>query len=458
MLFLTLVLMCVALTIILVRSTTGDYWKKRNIAEVKGIIWYFIFGRSSLAEVYKQIYDKFPSEPHVGFYLGTKPALLLRDLENIQAVLSGDFQNFHSRGIVTNPNDILADNVLFIDDYPRWKVLRQKLSPVFTSLKLKNMFYILEKCARDFVEMVNNNSLMVDKPFDFLYTYTTASIGASVFGIDTHTRNTMESPFLDMVKKTLEPSLKASLSFFLANTFPSLFKLLNLKAFEEHEEFFVGVVKNVLASRRKDSVKRHDFIDICLELQNSGTMKDYTTGYELEPTDELLAAQAFFFFIAGADTSANTMHFTLLELSSNSEVLKRVHEEIDNVFNDCDNKINFNDIEKLQYLDMVLNEAMRKYPPIGLMQRRCGKETTLPVGNVTIEKDTLAIVPLYAVHRDAKYYPNPELFDPERFSPQNLAKLPKFCYMPFGEGNRFCLGKFSLNSNDLEKCKPSLCY
>lgn len=437
--FLILLLVLVVLIAVILRRNS-DYWKKRGIVQEDGVIWKFVFGNCSLAEVYKSIYDKY-SEPNVGIFLASKPALLLRDLENVQTVLAGDFQSFYSRGISFSPDDKLADNVLFIEDFGRWKVIRQKISPVFTTAKLKNMFYILDRCARDFSENIADHVDFKRRPFNCLYTYTAASIGASVFGIDTKTKNTMDSPFLDMTSKATSSSFIGNLLFTFANTFPTLFKYLGLKAFGQYEKFFIDVVRNVMESRKKDTVNRHDFIDICLQIQEQGVMKDSTTGYELEPSVEILAAQAFFFFVAGVDTSATTLHFTLIELSNNPDILKRVHKEIDTVFEGCDDKLTYNDVEKLQYLEMVVNEAMRKFPPIGLIQRKCTKSTTLPVGNVKLVEGDLCIIPVYGIHRDERYYQNSELFDPDRFSPENISKLPKFGYLPFGEGNRICLGK-----------------
>ncbi|XP_047989140.1 cytochrome P450 6B5-like isoform X1 [Leguminivora glycinivorella] len=416
------------------------YWKKRGVnTQIEGTTFKFLIGNCSLSEHYKKIYDEHPNEENIGIFQGSRPAIILRNLENMQFVLSGDFLNFYSRGLTTNPEDTLADNVLFMEDYERWKLVRQKLSPVFTSLRLRNMFYIVERCASDFAKLLEENEEFRQKPFNACYTYTTSALGASVFGIDTAV-NTMHSPFLDMAWKSLEPTFRANFRFFLSNTFPFLFRLFKLKAFAEHEDFFINVVRKMLANRRVDTRKHYDFIDICLELQNAGTMHDPTTGYSLEPTDEILAAQAFFFFIAGADTSANTMHFTLLELSNNVKILKKVHEEIDKVFDECGERLTHTDLENLGYLDMVLSEAMRKYPPVGLMQRRCTNDTVLPVGNVPIEKDSIMVVPIYAIHRDPKYWPNPEVFDPERFSPENAPKIKKYSYMPFGEGSRICLG------------------
>lgn len=438
MLLVILIVICVVLLIAQLRNKNKDYWKKRNIPQIDDLLWKFMLDNRSIPEICKTYYEQY-DVPHIGTTMGTTTMLILKNAEDIQAVFAGDFQSFYKRGIPMNPNDTLADNLLFTDDYQKWKIFRQKLSPVFTSSKLKNMFYIIEKCARDFVEFVETDKLMRQTPFNVLYTYTTASIGASVFGIDTGTKNTMDSPFLEMAWKSLQPSIKTNLTFMISGMFPKLFKFLNLKFFGEHEDFFVGAVKKVLESRKHDTVtKRHDFIEICLELQRNGMMRDPSTGYELYPTDELLAAQAFFFFIAGADTTATAMHFTLLELSSNPKILDKLHNEIDTVFEPGKEELTYADTEKLQYLDMVINEAMRKYPPIGFIQRVCTKNTVLP-SNVSIEKDVAVVIPVYAIHRDEKFYPNPDKFDPERFRPENTNN--KFAYFPFGEGNRICIGK-----------------
>ncbi|CAH2069113.1 unnamed protein product, partial [Iphiclides podalirius] len=441
MLYLILFPLCAVLLVILQYSVKNrNYWRKRNIPEVNGTSLKFATGKKSLAELYKDIYEAHPNCENVGVHVGNKPGLLLRNLENVQAVLQGDFQSFYSRGLVTNENDLLADNVLFMEDYKRWRIMRHKLSPVFTSKKLKNMFYIMERCARDFVNFVQQNRQAKEKPFTALYTYTTASIAASVFGIDTNTKNTMDSPFLDMAWRSVEPTFTNILRFTISNMFPKLFKLLRLKVFGDHEDFFIGVVKKVLEERRAVHQKRHDFVDTCLELQQEGVMQDPVTGYELEPSDELMAAQAFFFFIAGADTSAHTMHFVLLELAGNPEILQKLQKEIDAAFDKCKETVTFDEIEEMKYLDMVMNEAIRKYPTVGVIQRRCTRDTVLPCGQVKMEKDVIAVIPIYAIHRDERYYPNPEVFDPERFSPENVSKIPKFSYLPFGEGNRICLG------------------
>nr|ATO58444.1 cytochrome P450 CYP337B3 allele 5 [Helicoverpa armigera] len=440
MLFVILLTILIVLCSIVLhfKFTNSKYWKKKNIIQIKDLTFTFLFNKQSMPELIKSIYDKH-DEPYIGTTSATIPTLIIKNLDDIQAVLAGDFQSFYSRGIITSPNDVLADNLLLMDDFKKWKLIRQKLTPIFTSAKLKNMFYIIEKSARDFVELVEDNVHLRKKPFKLMTRYTTASISAAVFGIDTQVKSTMESPFVELAFRALRPSFIQNVIVVIANTFPRLYKLLQLKLFGEHEEFFVGAVKTVLESRRHDTTKRYDFIEICLELQKNGIMQDFSTGYKLEPTDELMAAQAFFFFVAGADTSANTMHYSLLELSNNPKILAKLHEEIDKVFEGGAGELTYNDIDKLQYLDQVINEAMRKYPPVGVMQRLCTKDTVLPSG-IPIAKGNTIMIPVFGLHRDEKYFDDPHVFDPDRFLPENVSKIKNYAYLPFGEGNRICIG------------------
>lgn len=89
---------------------------------------------------------------------------------------------------------------------------------------------------------------------------------------------------------------------------------------------------------------------------------------------------------------------------------------------------------------MVVSESMRKYPPVGILQRICTRDSVVLPSGVTVEKDVVCIIPVMAIQRNEKNYPDPEVFDPERFAPGNVSNIKKYTYLPFGEGNRHCLG------------------
>lgn len=419
-----------------------EYWKKRGVAfykgnKVAGPFWAFVTQNRSLFEIFHDIYKQYKNEPAVGIGTFLTPTLYVIDPTNIQHILQADFNSFHHRGVeFLYEKDLLADNVLLMNGN-RWKLMRQNITPLFTSTKLKNMFYILDKSAQDFVQLLKDKPKILTEgnTFDTLSTFCSAAIGATVFGITTE--SVFESPFLTMARNALAPTMKTNIQFAIAFAFPSAVRRLQLYFFKEHEDLFIGAIKQVLRQREKENVKKHDFADICLSLQKNGTMKDRETGFELEPTDELLAAQGFFFFTAGVEPTATAMFCVLVELGLNPDVLQRVHKEIDETFEKYDS-FTYDIIMEMDYLGKVFSEGLRKYPPIGFSSRRCVRDTVLPVGNIKVSKDTQIITPIYEMHRDPKFYENPDKFDPERFAEDN--KNGEITYQPFGKGNRLCIG------------------
>lgn len=90
----------------------------------------------------------------------------------------------------------------------------------------------------------------------------------------------------------------------------------------------------------------------------------------------------------------------------------------------------------------VLVEVLRKYPVLPFLDRRCITDYTLPGSNVVVEKGTPVYIPLFGLHYDAEFFPDPEKFDPERFSDENIKKRPSYSYIPFGSGPHNCIGNF----------------
>ncbi|XP_014358717.2 cytochrome P450 6B5 [Papilio machaon] len=418
------------------------YWKKRGIKfhsknKVFGPMGEFITSNRPLFQIFNEIYKMYPDEPVVALGSLFTPTLYVKDLTNVNHVLNVDFNSFSHRGFDVNEGDKLADNVLFMNGN-RWKLMRQSMTPLFTSSKLKSMYYILDRSALDFVEYLKKRPELLQKDtFQTLSTFCSAAIGASVFGIENE--SVFDSPFLDMANKAFASTFKNNFLLAIANTYPKLFNLFGFKFFKDHEDFFIGAIKQIIKKRQEENVKKHDFADLCVGLKSKGTLKDDGTGLKIQPTDEILAAQAFFFFVAGVEPSAASMFGILVELGRNPEQLRRLHEEIDNSFEKYD-KMTYDTITEMEYLDMVFNEALRMYPPIGILMRQCIKDTVLPTGNIKVEAGTKIFSPLFEIHHDPKLYPDPEVFNPERFSRENSKNINNNAFMAFGEGKRLCIG------------------
>lgn len=422
-------------------SYNENYWMKRGVKfypknRLIGPFWDFFMQKGPMFQIFGELYEEYKNEPVVGIGALSKPTLFIIDLKNVQQVLQGDFQSFNHRGMESIEGDQLSDNILFMNG-PRWKLMRQNMSPLFTATKLRNMYYIMDKSAQNFVEYLKTNPKSWEGHcFDTLTTFCNAAVCGAIFGIGTE--SIFSSPFLKMAR-TLSPSnFKNSLKFAMVNLSPRITNSLGIKLFKEFEDFFVGAITEVMKKREQENIKRHDFADICISLQKKGTMRDQTTGCELEPTYGLLSAQALFFFVAGVEPCANAMFSTLIELCRHPDILQRVHEEIDENFEKHNSIITYEVISDMNYLDKVLSEAMRMYPPIGYLSRQCVKDTVLPVGNIKVEKGTKVYTPIYQIHHDPKLYPEPSVFDPERFSKDR--KPSDDIYMPFGLGNRTCIG------------------
>jgi cytochrome P450 len=152
--------------------------------------------------------------------------------------------------------------------------------------------------------------------------------------------------------------------------------------------------------------------------------------------DEQLVDNLLTFYLAGHETTAKALTWTLHLLSRQPEWAAALAEEIQRVTGGA--PVAGEHIEQLVLVQQVIKESMRLFPPVPLMTRQAAADTTL--GGVSIRKGTSVIMPIYAMQRHARRWVEPHLFDPQRFAPENEAKIPRYQYMPFGAGPRICIG------------------
>lgn len=119
--------------------------------------------------------------------------------------------------------------------------------------------------------------------------------------------------------------------------------------------------------------------------------------------------------------------------------MAKVHKEIDDVMAAHNNELSYNNLSEMKYLESCIDEALRKYPPLPFLTRDCSIPYKIPGTDLLIEKGTNVTIPVLALQRDPKYYPNPMKFDPDRFS-QSKTFDKNIPYFPFGEGPRVCIG------------------
>uniref|UniRef100_A0A8D2DW39 unspecific monooxygenase n=1 Tax=Sciurus vulgaris TaxID=55149 RepID=A0A8D2DW39_SCIVU len=182
---------------------------------------------------------------------------------------------------------------------------------------------------------------------------------------------------------------------------------------------------------------RVDFLQLMINSQNSKDTEPYKGLSDLE-----LVAQSIIFIFAGYDTTSSTLSFIIYTLATHPEVQKKLQQEIDAAL---PNKapVTYDVLFEMEYLDMVVNETLRLYPVIERIVRVCKKD--VEINGVFIPKGTVVAVPIYSLHQNPKYWPEPEKFSPERFSKKNKDSINPYVYMPFGNGPRNCIGmRFAL--------------
>ena len=155
-------------------------------------------------------------------------------------------------------------------------------------------------------------------------------------------------------------------------------------------------------------------------------------------TPEQVWQEALTIFVGGFDTIATALMWTFYALSRNPSAESQLHAELDAVLEDG-RAATFEDLKRLQYTERVLCEAMRLYPPTWRLVRRALRD--FPVGQHVIPADALVVVCQYAMHRDPRFFPEPEAFDPERWTHEERASRPAYSFFPFGGGPRRCLGE-----------------
>lgn len=153
-----------------------------------------------------------------------------------------------------------------------------------------------------------------------------------------------------------------------------------------------------------------------------------------------LTAQAFTLYAAGFETTSSTMSFCIFELAKNQNVLARVQKEIDSILNRYDGELNYEAYQEMTYLENCINETLRKYPALPLLQRVAIKKYKIPNSDLVIEPGMLVICPIQGIQSDPDYHPKPMEFNPERFTQLEYAEALKTAYYPFGDGPRNCIG------------------
>ncbi|KAI8510366.1 Thromboxane-A synthase [Branchiostoma belcheri] len=336
-----------------------------------------------------------------GKFSGRTPHLMISDPEMLREIFVKQFHKFANRApegmsLDVKPQSRMLTSLVDED----WKNVRSTITPAFSGGKLK-----LAQC---------------------------------VMGM----RNP-EDAFVVNLKKAFSFNFKNPV-LWLFCMFPSLMKPI-LEKFnynfmdKDATGFFYNILEQVM-EMRQNGQGRVDFMQLMMDAHKDDDVDTQETKVQetKKPlTKDDVVANAFLLFIAGYETTATTMAFTLYNLALHQEAQDRVREEINQVMEDRD-LVDYEAVHNMPYLDMCVNETLRMYSPVASIGRVAGEEAKLKW--LTLPKNMMIIVPVLGIHYDPERWPEPDKFIPERFSKEEKEKRDPFDWLPFGAGPRNCLG------------------
>ncbi|XP_039745735.1 cytochrome P450 4g15-like [Pararge aegeria] len=178
--------------------------------------------------------------------------------------------------------------------------------------------------------------------------------------------------------------------------------------------------------------KRLAFLDLMLESAQNGT--NQITDHEIkEEVDTIM--------FEGHDTTAAGSSFVLCLLGIHKEIQERVYDEIYSIFGDSDRPATFEDTLQMKYLERVIFESLRMYPPVPMIARKLNHDVKISTNNYVLPAGATVVIGTYKIHRNPKYYANPTVFDPDNFLPENTQNRHYYSYIPFSAGPRSCVGR-----------------
>ncbi|XP_067623019.1 probable cytochrome P450 6d2 [Eurosta solidaginis] len=410
-----------------------------------------VLGKKALGFVIHDIYKRY-QERFVGIFILFKPTLLIRDPELARNILVQDFNSFHDRGTDTN-----ATKELLSLRGASWKTLRAMLNPLFSTGKIKGTLPVVNEVGDRLVNYIetqlkSDRNKLIDMK-DVMTTYAIDIIGNVFFGLDVDSYKTPKNELRIISEAFITPlTWIDSAHLFGQFACTPLAKFIDLFGYVPTPFTLVRkLIKHTVDYREKNDVVRRDFLQLLIQLRNSGKINDDDNWYVETAAEEfksmsidMIADQCSLFYIAGSETTSVTSAFTLYELSMYPELLKTAVEEVDSVLARHNLKpgdpFTYEALQDMKFIELCIMETIRKYPGLPFINRECTKDYKIPDSYYTIKKGTAIMISTLGLHYDPEYFEDPIRYNPYRFA-EERRNYKAEAYLPFGEGPRHCIAK-----------------
>ncbi|SCL34410.1 Cytochrome P450 [Micromonospora nigra] len=352
--------------------------------------------------------------------VGPKELYFFNHPDHAKHVLADNAGNYHKGIGLVHARRALGDGLL-TSEGELWRKQRRVIQPAFQSRRIADQADAVAQEAAALVERLRRRTgSVVDVPQE-MTALTLGVLGRTLLDTDLGRFATLGEDFAAVQDQAM---------FELAtlSAVPTWIPLPRQVRFRRARRSLERVVDRLVAERGVVGDAREDVLSRLIT--SAGAEADPRVG-RMRLRDELVTL-----LLAGHETTASTLSWTLHLLDRHPEVLRRLRAEAQAVLGDRLPTVA--DLERLRYTTMVLQEAMRLFPPVWMLPRRALAEDE--VGGYRVPRGADVVVCTYTLHRHPEYWPEPDRFDPERFAPDSAESRPRYAYIPFGAGPRFCVG------------------
>jgi cytochrome P450 len=356
------------------------------------------------------------------YFGGVKEALVTTNPVVIQHVLKTNSDNYHKSHIQKKRMGHFLGKGLLTTEGEAWKTQRRLIQSGFERKQLEILSSIMQDSLadslRDFDRQARIGSVDI---YPLMMKITFAMVGKSLFGTK------LKEEDIDLISEAISTVQE----FMVRQTIQPYLNPWFIVSGEQrkHEEMTAGAfgILHDYIQRRRGEAPGHDLLQILMDAR-------YSDGSAM--SDDLVVSESMQLLVAGHETSSNALSWLLYLLSSRPDCVDRVRQEFDAVLGDRPMK--FSDVPKFEFTTQVILEALRLYPPFWMVDRLALADDR--AGDIDIPRGSTVVVFIYGTHHSARYWDNPENFDPERFTKANEKHHTPYAHLPFGAGPRGCIG------------------
>ncbi|KAJ9573559.1 hypothetical protein L9F63_009044, partial [Diploptera punctata] len=437
-------------------NSTFTHFSRQDVLHYKslpflGNMGLLLMKNRSYSDYVLEVYNNIKEKPYGCLYSFQQPIIVIKDPTLIQNITTKNFHCFSDR------RQVFIEGPLWKTGLPhlkgsKWTQVRAEMDKCFDLDKMKILFSTMLECCQQFshsfekyqqsceeIPYVCPDDAVINVELKSLFTrFANDFIAKTIFGVKVDSLKNPRNDFFVMGRELVNFENVSSYKWLGYTTAPKFMKDFGVNLVPNKvTNYFKSLLEETISRRTSSDISNSDLLQLFIEAKEK-----HENNAATKVSEEDIIANALIFYFAGFDTTSTLLCLVSYEMARHPDLQSRLAEEIDNASKKNEGTFTYEIVKNLKYLEMVVCETLRLHPPVASTDRTCVARHYHLYGDPEIELRTgdSILIPIYGLHHDPKYFPNPQQFDPERFSEANRHKIHPYTYMPFGAGPRSCLG------------------